>query len=59
MMIGNRFRTFAIAFTAALTSRAAAIEPSQPTDLDPNAIELAAGTPATVMADGVVRSGEN
>ena len=56
-MIVNRFRMLAIAAVAALTSPAAAIEPSQPPDLDPKAIEQAAGTPVTVTDDGVVRIG--
>ena len=56
-MIVNRFRMFAIAAVAALTSPAAAIAPSQLPDLDSKAIELAVGTPVTVAGDGVVRIG--
>lgn len=57
MMIVNRLRMFAIAAVAALTSPVAAIASSQLPDLDPKAIEQAAGTPVTVTGDGVVRIG--
>ena len=56
-MFVNRFATFAIATAAALASPAAAIEASQPSDLDPKAIEQAAGSPVTIKDDGVVRIG--
>ena len=55
MMMMNRCSMFVIVAVVAKTSPAAANEPSPSPDLDAKAIQQAAGTPATVTDDGVVR----